>query len=545
MQLQDTALGASEIVRFLTDHGHRHLFGVPGSSMVGVLHELQRSDIEYVPAIHESIAIAAADGYSRVTGSAIAMLYMLHGVANGLANIYNAWRDESSLTIIASQQASAFRSPGFTVGEGDMVGLVRPFTRLSHELTAGTDVRRWLEAAHRSATGTLPGPAFLSVPQDVFETAGPVSQLRNSQRVGPCPPDVTIVADALAGAARPLILVGGQLRRFEGSAAVEAMASANGIALAYESGFNDRLGAAPGHPNMLGSVGAGALLAEREADVVLLLGARFALEAHPKPDWFPSAGFIAQVNCDPAKLEETRTADWTAACDPGRFAADLNNALGQRPPGAAIIAARTDWLTALRSAQPSGPLVDILAPYAVAIAALHDALERGWVVDEAVMGSVALMDGLTSTDGSRYVATTGAALGWATGAAAGVALASGDPVTCVLGDGALRFGALGLWTIRERNLPITIVVLDNGGYGSTRYYERAYVARRGANADPPHPSYFGSDLRNTGSSAHSIIEGFGIPCHTLSAGRDPRQAVLDAWAKSGDGPNAVVIPIAF
>jgi thiamine pyrophosphate-dependent acetolactate synthase large subunit-like protein len=190
-------------------------------------------------------------------------------------------------------------------------------------------------------------------------------------------------------------------------------------------------------------------------------------------------------------------------------------------------------------------LAEILAPYGAAIEALHDALEWGWVVDESVMGSVALMGGLSSSDGRRYVGTTGAALGWGTGAAAGVALGSGEPVTCVLGDGALRFGALGLWTIRERNLPVTLVVLDNGGYGSTRFYERAYVSRLGDAADPPHPSYFGSDLRDTGSSVASIVGGFGIPCRQLTRDDDPRQAVLDAWTRAGDGPNAVVIPIAF
>jgi len=141
------------------------------------------------------------------------------------------------------------------------------------------------------------------------------------------------------------------------------------------------------------------------------------------------------------------------------------------------------------------------------------------------------------------VSTTGAALGWGTGAAAGIALASGEPVTLIIGDGSLRFGALGLWSIRQSNLPITIVVLDNGGYGSTRFFERAYMARLGNKAPFAQPAYSCSDLRSVGSSVGGIIEGFGIACRTLSPDDDVRAAVEAAWATSSEGPNAIVVPL--
>ena len=108
---EGTARGAAELVRFLEDHAYRHVFGLPGSSMVAALHELQNSMVRYVPTIHESTTIAAADGYARVAGSGVAMIYMLPGVANGLGNLYNAWRDESPLLVLASQQTSNLRTP--------------------------------------------------------------------------------------------------------------------------------------------------------------------------------------------------------------------------------------------------------------------------------------------------------------------------------------------------------------------------------------------------------------------------------------------------
>jgi len=537
--------GAREVVQFLSDHGHRHVFGLPGSSMVSILYELQGTDIAYVPAIHESVAVAMADGYSRVTGAGVAMLYMFHGVANGLANLYNAWRDESPVTILSSQQASHLRTPGWTIGEGDVVNLVRPYTRLAHELSLGMSVRQWMESARRASTGPQPGPALLSLPEDVLEREAPAMPLRQSDRSQASTPDMASIAEALAGAERPLIVVGGQLRRFSGSADIERIAAAYEIPLAYETGFNDRLGVAPGHSHSLGNLGAHAMPAEQRADVVLLIGTRALNEAHPRGDWFPAARFVAHINNDPAKLEETVTAHRSLAHDPASAAAALERELAQRPAPARLLEARRKHLAEVRARDLPASQAAILSPYAPAVVALRDALDRGWFVDESVMGAVAFMRGLRSTDGHRYVGTTGAALGWGTGAAAGVAIASGEPVTLAIGDGSLRFGALGLWSIRERNLPVTIVVLDNGGYGSTRFYERSYMQRLGNSAPFPEPAYNGSDFRAVGTSTAGIIEGFGIPCTTLTPDDDVRSAVEAAWAKASDGPNAIVVPMAF
>jgi len=544
-QAETQERGAREVVQFLVDHGHRHVFGLPGSSMVSILYELQGSDVAYVSAIHESVAVAMADGYSRVAGAAVTMLYMVHGVANGLANLYNAWKDESPLTILSSQQASYFRTPGWTIGEGDVVNLVRPYTRLAHELSPGMSVRQWMESARRASTGPLPGPVVLSMPEDVLEQECPDKPLRTSDRTLANRPDMSDIAAALAEADKPLIVVGGQLRRFGGSAAIERIAQAYEIPLTYEFGFNDRLGVAPGHSHSLGNIGAHGAEAERQADVVLMIGTRAVCEAHPRGGWFPAARYIAHINNDPAKLEETLTADRSLAVDPGSAAAALEQELAARPIPPGRLAARRDQLARLKAATLPAAQETLLSQYAPAVAALHDALDRGWVVDESVMGALATMRGLRSADGHRYVSTTGAALGWGTGAAAGIAIASGEPVTLVIGDGSLRLGALGLWSIRQSNLPITIVVLDNGGYGSTRFFERAYMARLGNKAPFSQPAYSGSDFRSVGSSVGGIIEGFGIPCRTLSPEDDVRAAIEAAWAASPEGPNAIVVPLGF
>src|SRR3546814_5625407 len=82
------------------------------------------------------------------------------------------------------------------------------------------------------------------------------------------------------------------------------------------------------------------------------------------------------------------------------------------------------------------------------------------------------------------------------------------------------------------NLPVTIVVIDNHGYGSTRNYERQYIAEKGPEANPQKPGYLNMDMRTMGPDLKAMIEGFGIPCRRLTPGDDLRAAVEQAWAES-------------
>ena len=103
----------------------------------------------------------------------------------------------------------------------------------------------------------------------------------------------------------------------------------------------------------------------------------------------------------------------------------------------------------------------------------------------------------------------------------------------------------GLWTAKAMNLPITFIVLDNYGYGSTRNYERQHIAKLGPDARPQKPGYFNMDMREMGPDIRDQIEGNGIPCRRLSPGDDLRAAVLDAWARRSEGPNALIMPVGY
>ncbi len=109
----------------------------------------------------------------------MAFVYMVPGLANGLANLYNAWRDETPLLVLASQQVSSLRNGQASTGEGDLVGLASPFTRWGREVPFGSSLTGALQRGYSAAVGPPSGPAFLSVPQDVLESEAIPSVLRS------------------------------------------------------------------------------------------------------------------------------------------------------------------------------------------------------------------------------------------------------------------------------------------------------------------------------------------------------------------------------
>jgi thiamine pyrophosphate-dependent acetolactate synthase large subunit-like protein len=313
------------------------------------------------------------------------------------------------------------------------------------------------------------------------------------------------------------------------------MADEAHIPVVLEPFWNDRLGIAPGHRCYLGPLTEGSSLG-RTADFVLAIGCRMFNEVHPRStSWFAPVAFVAHVNADPAKLEQTFGVSWSAAVDPGIFAGSLLTAYRERPTPDDTLAARRIRLDAARARRSQlRP-----GPFSGAATALADELDRAFLVDESVSANLPIVSALTSARGERYVSTTGGSLGWGVGAACGVAIATGEPVTCVLGDGAFFFGLQGLWPAVAQSLPVTFVVLDNGGFASTQYFEDRYVETL---PDPQcrQASYVGSDFGKCGPSVSETGRGFGL---TVVEVLDGDQLACELTRERVAAPRLLRLPI--
>lgn len=529
-----TGTGSMGILRFLEARTARHLFGLPGSSSVPIFHGLPSTRLRFVAALQEGGSMAMADGYARFAGPTGVLLYMLPGVATALSNLYNAWRDETPLVIIASQLASHARSGQAHVGEADLEELTRPFARFAQEVSSADELMDALEAACNAAVGPPSGPAVVIVPEDVMsdKVSMPSKFTIPEPQLAPLP-DLQPIIHQLLSAERPVIVVGGQLRRCGGSEAVEAIADHLGIPIVYEPFWNDRLGVSPGHRCMVGQLTERSSLGT-QADFVLAIGCRLFNEVHPRSDrWFPEDAFVAHVNADPTKLAQASSTSWPLAVPPDHVAAALLAACRDCELPHELRGAREARLAAVidrRSTPRSGP-------YSSTATALSEVLESSYLVDESVSANLPILLALQGSRGDRYVSTTGASLGWGIGAACGVALATSEPVVCALGDGAFFFGAQALWPAVAMQLPITFVVLDNGGFGSTKMFEEHYINEHPSAAMGP-AQFVGSDFSASGPSVRSVAEGFGLPVVSLDSG-----ASLEAELGVNRGPGPVLLHV--
>ena len=274
-----------------------------------------------------------------------------------------------------------------------------------------------------------------------------------------------------------------------------------------------------------------------EADFVLAIGCRMFNEISGRARrWFPDNAFVVHVNADVAKVEEMGNADWSASWDPADFLTALAMAVQRTPAASGVLAARRRRLDAARDRRrQTRP-----GPYGDVAQVIGRMLDSAYIVDESVSGNHWIMSALKGVRGDHFISTTGGSLGWATGAAVGVALASREPVICTLGDGAFFFGLHGLWPAKLLKLPITFVVLDNGGFGSTRYFQDRYAETLG---EPRPISYIGSDFGTSGPSVVDATRGFGIPAISTSSIEELERNLTGLVADRSNGPHLLRVPI--
>ncbi|MFW6448941.1 MAG: thiamine pyrophosphate-binding protein, partial [Halobacteriota archaeon] len=171
--MADTATGADRVVEALEAYGVGYVFGNPGTTELPLLKALAGSDVEYVLALHEDVAVAMAAGYAigaRHAGApgtplGVANLHVAPGVAHGLGNLYNAARAGAPVLVTAGTHARAFQPARPLLG-GDLVAMTEPFTGYAAAAEAAEDIPGHLRAAVEAATTPPTGPAFLAVALD-------------------------------------------------------------------------------------------------------------------------------------------------------------------------------------------------------------------------------------------------------------------------------------------------------------------------------------------------------------------------------------------
>jgi len=472
---------AAVLMEVLRAAGVRYVFGNPGTTELPFLDALPDSGLEYVLALQEATAVAAADGYAQATGThGVVNVHVAPGLANGISILHNAARAKSPLVVTAGQQDSRFLVDA-PILAADLVRMAEQFTKWAYEVRRAEEAPAALRRALKVALTPPTGPVFLALPMDlmtpVIEDAGegppPVAA-----RTRPEPGALARAAEILGAARAPLVIAGDGVARAGAGAALVALAERLGARVHGEPFY--RRTSFPGtHPLWRGGLYPGPAAVRRALegfDAVLIVGATvFTWFLHAPGAPFPRGLPVVQLDDDAWEIGRSWPVTLGIVADPRAGLAELDAALAARmgeaerraaaERAAALAASRAEVVARARAAaeaererRPIGQ--------AHLFATLAAVLPRGAVVVDESASSLpfALRYLPFDTPGSFYGSKTGT-LGWALGAAVGVQLASpGRKVVATVGDGSVMYAPQALWTAARHRLPITCVVPNNASY---------------------------------------------------------------------------------
>jgi acetolactate synthase-1/2/3 large subunit len=507
--------GAQLIVEALERAGVEVAFGLPGVHNLALWEAVRESSIRLVGVRHEQAAAYAADGYARATGRlGVAMTTTGPGAANTLGAVGEAWAARSPILVIATDIPSPLRRPGVYRGvlheATDQAAMFRPVVKAAHRVADASDV----DLALLDAAAAPYRPVYVEVPTDLLGSdVGALSAAASDG--GGAAADVPGAAVRLVDEAqRPLVWAGGGA--VDAGAEVAALAERIGAPVLTTYGARGIL--PPHHPclvDMPPQVEPAGRLWD-EADLVIAVGSdldgvQTQNWAQPQPPRLLAINLDAQDAAKNYRVDELLPLDAAAGC--------------------AALAARA----APRDASPRERIARVRAEACAQLDAgalrFLDALSFA-LPEEAVL----VLDmcipcywaaGFRTVPGPRrlQVPLGWGTLGYAFPAALGAALGSNGPVVSLSGDGGFLYAPGELATVAQERIPLTAVIVDDGGYGMLRYDQK--LAGR--------PTY-GVDLHTPDFAA--LAQSFGIRAETVEGLDD---AFGEALARHVDDPAPSVL----
>jgi acetolactate synthase I/II/III large subunit len=546
----DRANGADAILRALEAEGVEVCFGIPGGAVLPLYDAIARgTTVRHVLARHEQGAGHMAEGYARASGE-VGVVFATSGpgATNLVTPIANAAADSTALVCVTGQVSSALIGTD-AFQECDIVSVVRPLVKGAWQVRDPGRLTETLHEAFTLARSGRPGPVLVDVPRDVQEAQVPMAPAPGARLRTPDPaPDpaaVAAVVRAIEAAERPVLYVGGGVVNAGATDALRALAERARIPVVATLMAK---GALPeshelffGWPGMHGPRWAN--LALDRADLVLAIGARFDDRVTGRLDRFAPAARVAHFDVDPREIGKLRAVDLPVA-------GSLRTALEQTCAGLGAAPATDRWLAQLRAWRAAHPMAyderaATLKPQRVMERIGMALRDRDDVVFTTGVGQHQMwaMQRLHCERPRSFLTSGGhGTMGFGLPAAIGAQAARpGAAVVCVDGDGSFAMTAQELATAVDEQLPVVVVIVDNGGLGMVRQWQTAFYERRLSAVDLTGGTDCAAVARGFGAAAWTVRDERELDAALAAALACGRPAVLDVHVDPGE-PCLPMIP---
>ncbi|PWC15682.1 acetolactate synthase large subunit [Brenneria roseae subsp. americana] len=530
--------GAQLIVRLLEQQGITTVAGIPGGAALPLYDALgQSKTIRHVLARHEQGAGFMAQGMARANGrAAVCMASSGPGATNLLTAIADAKLDSIPLVCITGQVSSSMIGTD-AFQEVDTYGISIPVTKHNYLVRDIKELPRVIPEAFRIAQSGRPGPVWIDIPKDIQTAEIELDMLPPiSQNDRPPAIDAQKIAQAAAminTAQRPILYLGGGI--------ISASAHEQAVQLAERANLPTTmtlmaLGAMPvDHPLSLGMLGMHAArstnLILQQADLLIVLGARFDDRAIGKAEQFCPQASVIHIDIDPAELGKIRQSHVA-------LNADVAEALDQLLP--LIETQRRDvWRKTIGDLQHEFPFHmpnanDPLSHYGLIQAAAQALTDDAIIATDVGQHQMWVAQSYPLRRPRQWLTSGGlGTMGFGLPAAMGAALAEPErTVVCFSGDGSLMMNIQEMATAAEEGLNVKIILMNNQSLGLVHQQQDLFFQNR----------IFAADYRYR-TDFLAIAAGFGFATCDLNAADDPRTALAEALNRPGPALIHVLIDV--
>lgn len=522
--------GAQWVVQALRAQGVDTVFGYPGGAIMPVYDALYDGGVEHLLCRHEQGAAIAAIGYARATGKVgVCIATSGPGATNLITGLADALLDSVPVIAITGQVGSALIGTD-AFQEIDVLGLSLACTKHSFLVESLDALPTIMAEAFAIATSGRPGPVLIDIPKDIQLAVGELTPhlMPVEEHLIDSAAELQQALDMLATAKKPMLYVGGGVGMAQAVPALRKFIDVTGIpAVATLKG----LGAPDtGHPCYLGMLGMhgtkAANFAVQDCDLLIAVGARFDDRVTGKLNTFAAKAKVIHMDIDPAELGKLRQVHVALQGDLKVLLPALQQPLNIQPWRDEVIALKQQ-----HSWRYDHPGQAIYAP--LLLKQISDRKAPQTVVTTDVgQHQMWTAQHMNFTRPENFITSSGlGTMGFGVPAAVGAQMARPDDmVICVSGDGSFMMNVQELGTIKRKQLPLKIVLLDNQRLGMVRQWQQLFFDGR----------YSETNLSDNPDFI-TLASAFNIPGQRITR-KDQVDAALDALFNS-EGPYLLQVSI--
>ncbi|MGO3414046.1 acetolactate synthase 2 catalytic subunit [Kluyvera intermedia] len=522
--------GAQWVVHALRAQGVETVFGYPGGAIMPVYDALYDGGVEHLLCRHEQGAAVAAIGYARATGkTGVCIATSGPGATNLITGLADALLDSVPVVAITGQVAAPLIGTD-AFQEVDVLGLSLACTKHSFLVQSLEELPRIMAEAFQVANSGRPGPVLVDIPKDIQIAQGDLEPYFSTVESADVFPHAEVVQaqQMLTQAQKPMLYVGGGVGMAQ---AVPALREFMAVTKIPATCTLKGLGAVPvEYPYYLGMLGMhgtkAANLAVQECDLLIAVGARFDDRVTGKLNTFAPHAKVIHMDIDPAEMNKLRQVHVALQGDLNALLPALQQALAIDGWCEHVAAMRAEH--AWHYDHPGEP---IYAP--LLLKQLSDRKPADSVVTTDVgQHQMWSAQHMTYTRPENFITSSGlGTMGFGLPAAVGAQVARpDDTVICISGDGSFMMNVQELGTVKRKQLPLKIVLIDNQRLGMVRQWQQLFFQER-----------YSETTLTDNPDFLMLANAFGIPGQHITR-KDQVEAALDTMLAS-EGPYLLHVSI--